>query len=334
MSGGFDAQVGFVDESVYATAVAVTKFLEFTSENIQGTYERIESNSLRAGERFQRESRWAPNPKGAAGTVEFEVMSKGFAYFLKHMLGDVATAGPTETVVYTHTGTVADTTGQSFTCQVGRPDSGDTVRPFTYEGGKVTGWELSNSVDGLLMARLDMDFAREVTTGTGAYALQTASYPSDVHMLSYIGGQVSIDTTDVDVYDASVRVDNGLKTDRYFLNASGGAVKREPLESALRQGEVSLTLDFDGMTHYNRVLSATAAGAQAEVELQWAGEILTGATTLTSLVTVTIPEVRFDGATPTVNSPELLQLPLSGKVLAPASGSPITIEVKTLEATV
>lgn len=307
MSGIF-SQLGVVKEVTYGTPVVVTRFFEMVSESIAEEYARVESASLRDSQRVLRADRWAPNFKGASGTVELEVMSKGFGFWLEHMLGTVTTSGPAETTAYTHVGKIGSLTGKAFTCQVGRPDTSGTVRAFTYEGGKITGWELSNSVDGVLIARLDTDFENVLT----ATALATDSYPTAMEVLTFVGGSVSIGGSALSVTDFTLRANNNLKTDRYFVRAN--TQKKEPLENGMREYTVSCTVEFEDMTQYNRVASATVAGAQADILAKWEGS-LAGATTLKNTLQVDLDTVRWDSFTPQVSGPELLTATLEGKVV-------------------
>lgn len=306
---GVISQLGTVDETVYGTPVTVTKFHEIVSEQITGQYARIESSSLRAASRVQRSDRWAPNPKGAAGTIELEVMSKGFGFWLKHMLGSVATTGPTETTAYNHAGRIASLTGKSFTCQVGRPDITDTLRPFTYEGGKITGFEISNSVDGFLICRLDTDFEAE-GTGTG---LATAAYPASMEILSFVGGLITVAGGNFDATDITIRANNNLKTDRFFIRQN--SLKKEPLENGPREYGITMTCEFENLTTFNRVSAATTAAAMGDVIAKWEGSLVTGATTIKNSLIATLNTVRFDTFGPVVQGPELLTSTLEGRVL-------------------
>jgi hypothetical protein len=224
--------------------------------------------------------------------------------------------------VNTHTARPGDLDGKSLTVQVGRPFyTGTTVQPFTYAGGKVASWELSNSNDGNLMCTLSMDFATEDT----ATPLAAASYPTGIETFSWVGGLVTIAGTQFDVMEASVSGDNALNTDRRYLR--NNPAKKEQVESDYRSGEFSLTADFDSLTQRNRVASATAAGAVAQVVLSWTGKTLAGTTTFPSL-TVTL-NGRFDGFEANVGGPEAITQALSGTYLG---ASAIQIDYKTIDA--
>lgn len=324
---GFLGQLGVADESTYGTPVTVTRFFEFNSESIAVETGRVESPGIRAGTRVLRSDRRVPYIMGGSGSVDLDVLSKGFGFWLKHMLGTVATTGPAETTVYTHTGTIGSLTGNSFTAQVGVPQiGGGTVTPKTCHGGKVKSWELSCKAGETLKAKLDLDF-EDVEHST---ALATASYPTAMEPLTFIRGLVTVGGAQTDVAEFTVKGDNGLKVDRRYLRNS--SLKKEPVEAGLRKITCDLTLDFDSLTHQNRVLSATATGAQAAVVLYCEG-LTTIGSTLKPKLTITIPVVMFDGDTPTVSGPDVVPQKLKGVGLFDGTNSPVSVAYQTLDAT-
>ena len=327
---GVLAQLGVKKETTWGTPVVVDKFIELNSESIEGQYERMESGSLRASGRVQRSDRWARNFKGAAGTVNIEVMSKNFGFWLEHMMGGtITTTGPTETVAYNHNAKVGSLTGKGFTLQVGRPDAADTIRPFTYAGGKVTGWSLTNSVDGFLMANLDCKFNAE-TTATG---LAAASYPASMEVLHFGGGLVTVGGTQYDMSDVTITADNNLKTDRYMIRQN--TANKEPLENGNRTYSISGTLEFVDLNAFNLVSSLTAAGTMADVVAKWEGAILTGASTIKASLICTLTTVRFDKFAVQVQGPEMLTASFEGKAFDTGSANTACmLDYKTLDTTV
>ena len=319
----FLAQLGLAAETTWSTAVTPSRFFEFNSESLELDAARIESDGIRAGTYTQRSDRFGINRKGAGGSVTLEVHDKGFGVLLPFLLGSVATTGPTGSV-YTHTGTVASLngTGKSFTLQIGKPFIDSTIQPFTYNGCKVTSWELSNSVDGILLLTLDIDAQNETT----ATALATASYPSSDSLLTFNTGQVTVGGSALDVTNVSVKCDEGLKTDRYFLNNSG--LKKEQLQQQKRVFTIDFTVEFADLTTYNRYASATAAGAIATFSALWSGP------TANTGMTVAATAARIDGKTPAVSGPDgLLMQDVTAKVLFTGSGSPLSIAYATLDVT-
>lgn len=306
---GLIAQIGFADETTYNTAVAATNYFEFTKESIVPKYERIESSALRSNTRIQRSDRWAPNAKGADGDIEVEVLSKGFDFWLKHMLGTVSS---TAVAPITHTATVGPLVGKSFTCEIGRPQTDSVLQKFTYGGGKVTEWELSNAVDGILMANFSCLFSGEAMGGT----LGTPTYPASTELLTYVGGLVKFGGTGVDVKDISIKGSNALADDRYFIRNSGQ--RKEPVENGFREYTVEMTFDFTEIAQYQRMASTTAAGATVDFNAKWTAP--NGAS-----LEVQVPTLRIDEASVNVDGPELLEQKVTAKILDSGSASPITI---------
>lgn len=328
---GVLAQLGVKKESTWGTAVTVDKFMEMLpGESVEGQYERIESASLRASGRVQRSDRWARNFKGAQGSIPLEVMSKNFGFWLEHMMGGtITTTGPTETTAYTHVAKIGSLTGLGFTCQIGRPDAADTIRPFTYAGGKVTGWNLSNSVDGFLIATLDCKFNSETT----ATALATASYPTTMEVLNFGGGLITVGGVQYDMSDVTITADNNLNVDRYSIRQN--TANKEPLENGSRAYTISGTLEFVDLAAYNYVASATTAGAMADVVAKWEGAIITGATTIKKTLQVDLKTVRFDKYSVVVNGPEMLSASFEGKVVDSGdAATACSLTYKTSDATV
>jgi hypothetical protein len=321
------AQLGVVDEVTYGTPVTVSRFFELVSESVQEQRGRIESQGMRVGFRVANKDRFVPYALGAAGDLNIEVLSKGFGFWLKHMLGSVSSGTPTDSATL-HTGTIGSLAGDSFTCQFNRPfHSTDADQAFTFHGGKVTGWELSNTVDGLLLAKLTCDF-EDMDTDT---ELASASYPSGtVENFSFVGGVIEIADTEIAVTNAVVSCNNQLKTDRRYLR--GSALKKEPLENGWRQIAWQLAADFDDLTQYDRYRSATAAGALAKIEMIWTAPTLIGTSSL-PVLKVTIDEARFDEAAVNIGGPENLTQALSGVGMYDGSTSAVTIEYTSADAT-
>jgi hypothetical protein len=317
-----DSYFGVIDEVTYGTAVAPANFFEFTDEGIEGKYERIDSEAIRAGTRVLRSDRFSVNPKGAEGDVKMEVQSKGFDFWLKHMMGTLSSGAPSGGFI-THTATLGDLNGKSFTAQVGRVDNAGTKTPFTYEGGKVKEWELSNAVDELLKLSVSLDFAKEtIGAGSGAYATATPSYVANTKLFSFNSGTVTIGGSSFDINDFSLKASNGLKDDRYFIRNTGK--KSEPLESELRKYEWSIKGEFGGVTQINRVAAAIASGAVAQITVLWDGPDSTQ-------FKVDMPFARFDEGPVTVGGLDVIEHDLSGIALTDGTASPVTITYKALQ---
>ncbi len=320
------SQLGIVDEVTFGTPVTVTKFYEYNSESIELMQGRVESKGLRATRRVQRADRFEPFRRGAAGTVELDVPTKGFGYWLKHMMGTVASSAAVDSN-YTHTGTIGSLLGDFFTLQVNRPfNPSGTAQAFTYHGCKVTGWELAMDLDGKLVCSLDIDAEDEDTT-TG---LATASYPSDARVFTFAGAALTIAATSVEVKNFRVSGSNGLNVNRRFLRSS--SLKKEPVENEERSYEWEVEVEFESLTQYNRFRDGARASTLAAIVATFDGPIAHGGATLPRL-TVTMPMCRFDKAPMNVSGPEALMQTLSGVALDDAGNDAISLAYRSTDVT-
>lgn len=325
-----NSQLGVKKETTYGTAVVVDRFFEFTSEGITLDTGRAVSEGFRASQRVARSDRFVPYVAGASGSIELDVLSGGFGFWLEHMLGTVATTGPTDTAAYTHTGTVGDLFGKSFTCQVDRRlgAAGSTAQAFTWEGGKVAKWTLECETEGLLTFSADLVFEDEKT----ATALASASYPSSVVPLSWAGASASIASTGIPVTKWSVSCDNQLKTDRHYL--ANNTRRSEPVEEGLREITVEVECDWSDLTQYNRFAAETQSGTLAALSLvAQAPSVLTGAATTKGSLTVTLPAVRFDSVEANVSGRDLTTQSISGVALDNGSAAPISVAYVSADVT-
>ena len=321
---GLYSQFGMVAESTVGTYAAPTRFLEHRSEGLQLTIDRIESQSLRTGQRFQRAGRWIPGRHQVNGPAVFEVQDRGFGLLLAACFGGGTWAMTTPSGgTNTRDITISAGTnyGRAMTIQVGRPDVAGTVNPFSYLGAKVAEASLSSEVDGHLLLEPTFVAHAEVTTQT----LATASYPATQLPLSWVGGTFSLAGSALDVKEFSFNVNQGLFTERYFQRSTGGSLMKEPIEAQMAEVTGSFTTEFESLTQYNRYVN----GTEATLAGTWQGTTIEG--TLTYQVTVGMSAVRFDGETPTVGGPDILEQTVQFKALASGTLSPYTMVYRTTD---
>ena len=268
------------------------------------TIERIESEGLRTGNRVLRSDRFASGQKAIEGSFSMDMTAGNTAILFKHALGAVATAGS-----FVHTCTMADPFGLGLTIEVGRPGNDGTVRAFTYAGCKINTLDLSVSVGELLSA----EFGVIGTTAESIGTVTAASYGSSLELLHFAGAAITVAGTAYPCKDFSLSVNNGLSGDRFVL---GSQTAQQPIASSLAEVTGTLTSEFVDATAYNRVVNATAAAITA-----------TFTDSASKSITVTVPVARFDGDTPSVGGPDILDQTLNFKGLFNGTDSPVTIAV-------
>lgn len=318
---GLGAQLGLAEEITYGTPVTPATFFEFYTESLKANHNRLESGALRAGNRVLRSDRWARGSIGIAGDFDVDVTNKGMGKLFKHALGGVVTNQPDgagNPTVYNHTFTPGDYP-VGLTVQVGRPDTAGVAQPFTYHGCRVASWELACAVDEIARFRLSLVGEDEDTVT----ALASATYPTNVSLMTFVEGSLTLAGSAASVRSANVRGENPLASDRRKL---GSRLILNPLENALRNYTGTLDAEFVGLTQYDRFVN----GTEAALVLLFEGATIS--TTYKYQVKVTA-NVRFDGETPNVGGTEEIRQPLPFKCVGNTSASAITLLYQTTDVT-
>lgn len=321
---GLAAQLGLAESSTFGTYQTPTRFVEFLEESIEYQIERVESAGLRANNRVLRTDRYAPGQKRVEGSVTMEPATKGFGLILKHALGATSISTPSgATLARLHAHTLGDIYGTSLTVQVGRPDVSGTVQPFSFLGMRIDTLSLSNSVDEILQSEIGFVGQDE----TRSQALATAVYPTTGSAAAYeqfywTQGVVKVAGSTVGVVtDFTMELNNNLKSDRYFL---GGSTMSEPILAGMTEITGTVTVNFDGLTNYERAVNNT----QVALNAKWTAATAIEGSTFPYLE-IDINKVRFDMASPQVSGPDILTVELPYKALYDGSNGPITVNYLT-----
>lgn len=246
---GLNAQLGFAAETTYGTAVAVTRFVPFTSESIEATPDFLESQGIIAGQQIINSNQWTHGVWRIGGDIAMEMLTRQHGLLLHHALGSITTSSSAGTS--THTITPGDLGGLGLTVQVGRPSGvAGVVQPFTYAGVKIASWELAvaateNATFGLTVA---------AQTHTTATTLATATYLTTGAPFSFANGSFVLASSTLCVRSARIAGDNQLDTDRVCV---GHNYIEEPVVSEYREFTGEMELEFPDLVHYNRFVAGT-----------------------------------------------------------------------------
>lgn len=317
---GLLSQFGVAAETTVGTAVPVTRFHAFLNESFKKEIQLIKSQGLR-NQRLITSSQWAQGAATVGGDVSLEVENKGQGLLWRHAFGSVATSQPDAAgapTVFDHLFTFGSLSALGLTAQVGKPDRDGTVHPFTYNGCKITGWNLGAAVNDIGKCGFTFNGEDETT----ATALATATYPTGLVPLTFAGVSLSIAGSTVDAASFNVQCDNGLKTDRFKL---GQRTRSKAIETAYRVPTGTVDAEYVGLTAYNRYLN----GAEASLVALFTGPTITG--TYKHQLELTL-NVMFPGETPTVGGPDEIRQNLPFEVINPGAGG-ISLRLRTTDTT-
>lgn len=302
---GVAAQFGCAIETTVGTRVTVTSFYPLVSESIKRTEAFTESDAIRAGRLVMTSDEWNSGNVTIAGDVGLELNTKTLRPILTAALGQ-ETITSTSGGIYTYT--PADLFGTALTVQIGRPDVGGTVRPFTYGGCKVMSWEIGCAAGEI--ATLGLTLQSCLVDETTGVSLETASYTSGQKAFKFSGATLTIAGSTVDVKQLTLSGDNALEA-RFF---NGSQYSKEPIQTGRRVYSGSVQAEFESLTAYNRFVNHTEAALVATF------------TSGTDSLVIT-ENVRFDGETPNVGGRGIVEQPLPFTAVASTSNDASAITV-------
>ena len=322
IGSGIGAQLGIVAETTFNNLVTVTRFLEFTQENIQYNKKVVVGQGLRAGGKVPRSQRRVVATTDASGDFTLDLPTRGLGLLLSFATGTTASVVTTTTGVYSYTFTLADLLGKSFTTQIGVPQYGGTVTPKTFGGCKVTSWELSAPAGGIVTGKFNID-AASTTTGV---SLATASYPaaSSNNLFNFSQGSITRNGSSIaNVKDFTVTIDNALKTDRFNFGSSG--IKAEQVIAGFRKISGKLNVEFSDTVLLGDFLADTAAN----LVLTFTGAVI--ANGQSEKLVITVPAAKFNADTPNVAGPGVIDLAMTFDAYDDGTNEPLTIQYQTAD---
>lgn len=336
VGSGIGAQFGYALETTYGTAVTVDKFTDFNEESLNLNQTWTDPQGLAAGRLTPLATRRVQTTRDVTGSIAMDFATKSMGRLVRQMIGSSLTAPVLISgTAYRQVHQLGNAGGLSGTWQLGRPQPDGTVKPFTYSGVKVTGWEIASNKGELVTLSLDAD-AKDVVTAT---ALATASYVTGTEIFNHtqlvvkLGGTASTTSGTVSVAGGtqvatlldgvSVKGSNPMANERYGT----GTTKNEPIQNGMFDCSIDLEGEFTSQAEFYDVWRA---GTTVPVQLTWTGSAISGSNyTLDIIASAT----KFDPVEVNVGGADLLDQKATLKVLADGTNNPLQITLISSDST-
>jgi len=324
IGSGIGSWLGIKKESTFGTAVTVDRFYEFNSEGTKYVKNTVVGQGLRNGGLVARANRRVVTTLAGEGDFEVDMQTRGMGLLLSLATGSVPT-GSLANGVYTYLFTAQDLIGDSFTTQVAVPQYGGTLTYKTLSGCKMTNFELSVGAGDIAKAKFSLD-SKGFTTGASTSATVAYANIATSNLFHFAQGSITdnVSTTYANIKDFSLTVDNSLKTDRYNLGAAGS--KSEQIINGFRAISGKVTAEFTDTVLLDKFIADTTAG----LKLTFEGATI-GSGSDKETLSITIPAAKFDGDTPMVSGPGVIDVSFGFTVFDDGTNEPFTITYKTLD---
>lgn len=319
--GVLDAQLHIGKETTYGTGVTPTRSFEPYDDGARRLQEYLESSGMRAGMETIRSDRRRAVNMGGEDSFEIDVLDKGLGMLLEAMLptNSIAQVGATAAYLQTHDSGPAES-GVSLTVQWGKPPVTGSVQPFTYLGGKVKSWRLTQDVGELLKLGLELDY-RDSDTAT---ALAAAAYPAGTRPYGWDDAAANLNSAAVPLTSFQLDFDNALDLERRFLN--GSVLKSEPVRAGIPEITGEIQVEFTDLTQYN----LWVAGTVIPIDITWTGVTIESPNN--AFFKVTLAACQYDGdANPVASLSDLPRQPLPFKVLDNGTDPAVRIEYQSAD---
>lgn len=290
---GHQHQLGWGEESVFGTPVAITKFAEDLGERIKLDAPRIRVPSIR-GSRSRQKLQYLQGRRRVAGDVPFPFYAKGLGQWLKHAMGSVASAQQAATPAYLHTFTLQEALPTGLTIESKK----GPAQFHKWQGCKVNQLTLEANIDDFLRMTVSVIGQEETISASGA----SATYPTSTfnEVLVFHQGVLTIGGTARNIRRFRLTIDNMLFEDYAF-----GAKTMRSLSPAGREITGEFLQSYDSATAYDAVTQYTAFRdfTPAALNLKFTGMQIDPAPH-NNWLEIDMPVLYYDGTTPDVEGPE------------------------------
>lgn len=173
-AGGLGASIGIAAETTVGTQVTPDRWYEWLDASPQLVPTYVDGMGIKVGQAYKRASRTIITAYDVNGDITMEhpdrgfdsVSGKGMGLWWKHAVGSTFTTpvviGATTAYRTILTPGASGKVGLGLTLQAGWPEAGtQTVKPYTYRGGKLTGWEFTCQDGSLAQVKFTLDAWQE-----------------------------------------------------------------------------------------------------------------------------------------------------------------------------
>jgi hypothetical protein len=320
MRSGLGAQLGVAAETKYGEFKVPTRYFPFESESLALDKTYVKSAGLRAGRMAQAQNLHRGTTRTVGGDFTMEFLDQGMGILLSLLHGNKVT--PTkieekskELFKQVHEIGLVDPFGKSLSVQVGRPDTANTVQPFSYVGCKLVEFKISIESGGTAMLTVTVDGKDELTSealGEAAYDADALPFTFQQMVAKIKGEQVA------NVRSIEIGIALGQNTERFHLGNKG--VKDEPIVNELLAVTADATLEFSGLTDHNRFKSEEVV----KLELEGTGAELKEGDTFRA--DFEAPAAKQISSSPTVDGPDVLTTDVTFECLDSGTKAPLIVE--------
>lgn len=330
---GIAGAVMFGAETTWNTPVTVDHSIKVLTEtfNLDKTF--LQDEGIHGGGYMPLVAGNVETQRSVAGGITMNLPTKGIDLLLKQMLGSNPTKTLLVTPAYKSIHQVGTTDGYSGTWQVQRPQRNGTIKPFTYQGVKIIGWELTITAGSLVTLSLTFDGADGITaTAAATYSLTsgTKAWAFGQGTVLKLGGTASTTSGLVSVASGvqvasivkEMKITQTRGTSNQDYGVGFGGVKAEQLNNAWGDIKIAMTTEFSSQAE---IYDPYIAGTVMPVQLTLLGSAIGASGSVDTFDVIASAAKITDMTGPNISGPDLLQQSLTFTCLDDQANSPFQV---------
>lgn len=299
---GYDAWIGFGEESTWGTRAAPTKFIRILDESFKLNNSFIPKPSL--GFASHQAARGTLSKKTADGGFSSHFGYSGFETLMKHAMGSVITTNPSGTA-YLHTYALASALPTGLTAHVNRAAAA-VGTANEYEGSQIEKITFTQEPEEILKVSIEMQSQDEADI-----AVASPTFPTFV-AADWDDFVLTLDTVATTVTSFELTIENTLATDRHQL---GSRLRRGLGRSGPRKVTGKFVTEYEDQVIVDLHQAQTGAFG---MDATWTGPVITGAHNYTLGIT---GNIRLTSVERSVTEAGVIQLTAEFEALAGATGN-------------
>lgn len=251
---GFDSYIGFVEEAVWGTPVARTKFAENNEDSIKAIRERADASKFRG----RSKNLIVPGKSGAAGTIGLELHYGGHEVLIQELMGAdaVTTDADAPNNVKQHVFKLSELPRKGLSLEVMRGGA----EAVLYNGVRINAGTFTVEQDAIANLSLDLIAKQEDNTVSPT----APTFPSHNPILwSHVTATWGAVAKEIQRFECTVT--QNLDPDRRKLG-DREILPQEPSDRREVTGQIEMFFESDGeyddfLAETERILKITAEGA-------------------------------------------------------------------------
>jgi len=318
---GLAGSIGIGVETTYGVYAPPTRWYPWEEEKFSVDRKFSKSKAIVSGSLVAQSAQTVLLTQIVKGSLKIPILTSGMGMILQAALGNVV--GPTQqstTAAYQTVATIGATVGKSLTIQIGRPEVGGVVVPYTYTGCKITSMEVTAEAGDVGECALEFIGQQMTESQTLVAPVFPSVNPIEFSFqgMTLKAGAFGAETAMGTVKKLTLKLARKLDEERFYIGGSG--LVAEPIENELIDLTSDLTVDFSNTTDWDTYVNTAE---KISVIVSMVGQQIASPYDYT--FECQMPTAQVEGNDPAMSGPKIVEREVKLTGLDDNTHNPLTV---------